>query len=475
MSAIPLLILFFVVAGIRWSISKSPLNSKRLGFFALIPIALAVLAMTSMGNSNFHVDWMGPLGINLSFANDGISSVMVGLALLSFPVVLITCEFDQIRNGQRMLGLIMFMMAAMIGAFTTTNGMMFYIFYEAALIPVYFMILWWSQHPDKSQITLRFFIYTLFGSLFMLLSLLKLYSHAGTFDMEALIAAGRALPAHDQAWVFAGFFIAFAVKIPVFPLHGWQPSTYDAAPTPAVILLAAVMLKMASYGMIRWAVPSCMEGIEQYGDWAIGLSVVSVLYASFMALAQTRFKMLLAWSSVAHLGLMTAGILSLSIQGIQGAVFEMLSHAILSAALFYVYHITVKRIGHDRFKEMGGIRAVNPLFAFMFFALVMGSVALPLTSGFVGEFLLIIGLYQAGAWFAILGGLTVVLGAVYMLRAFQVMMLGKESMKFDALTATEKWVLGICVTAVVVLGVYPELVMMHIGPTVQNLFSVAAR
>lgn len=473
MSAIPLLILFFVVAGISWFISKSAPNARLITWTSVLPILIFLGPFIGRGSTTFHSDWIGPLGINLSFAIDGISGVMVLLALLSLPVVLITCEFEQMRNGRRMMGLIMFMMAAMIGAFTTTNGMLFYIFYEVALIPVYFMILWWSQHPDKSQITLRFFIYTLLGSLFMLLSLLKLYSHAGTFDMEALVAAGRSLSAYDQALVFAGFFIAFAVKIPVFPLHGWQPSTYDSAPTPAVILLAAVMLKMASYGMIRWAVPSCMEGIEQYGSWAIWLCVISVLYASFMALAQTRFKMLLAWSSVAHLGLMTAGILSLNIQGIQGAVFEMLSHAILSAALFYVYHITVKRVGHDRFKEMGGIRAVNPLFAFLFFALVMGSVALPLTSGFVGEFLLIVGLYQAGAWYAILGGLTVVLGAVYMLRAFQVMMLGKESIKFDPLTTTEKWVLMVCVALVVVLGVYPELVMTHIGPTVQNLFSVA--
>lgn len=473
MAILPLIILFFLLAGLRWTIFKGVLTKKGLILFSLVPLALFGISLTPFGSATFYKEWIGPLGINLSFSQDGLSAIMVLLALLTLPVVFITAEFDKIKNGQRMLGLIMLMMAAMLGAFTTTNALLFYIFYEVALLPIYFMILWWSENPDKSKITLRFFIYTLFGSLFMLLSLLKLYSHAGTFDAEAMIAAGRALPATDQAWVFAGFFIAFAVKIPVFPFHGWQPSTYDAAPTPAVILLAAVMLKMASYGMIRWAVPSCMEGIEQYGSWAIWLSVISVIYASLMALAQTRFKMLLAWSSIAHLGLMTAGILSLNIQGIQGAAFEMLSHAILSAALFYVYHITEKRTGHDRFKEMGGIRAVNPLFAFLFFALVMGSVALPLTSGFVGEFLLLVGLYQAGAWYAILGGLTVVLGAVYMLRAFQVMMLGKESMKFDSLTNSEKWVLAVCVAAVVVLGIYPDLVMMHMGPTLQNLFSVA--
>jgi NADH-quinone oxidoreductase subunit M len=475
MSAIPLIILYFVIAGIRWSLSKTPVTSKRTLFYTLPPLAILAYAWIKGGDMSFHQDWVGPLGINLSFSLDGISKIMVLLSLLTLPVVLIVAEIEKTRNGQRMLGLIMLMMAAMIGAFTTTNAMLFYIFYEVALIPVYFMILWWSQHPDKSQITLRFFIYTLLGSLFMLLALLKLYSHAGTFEMDALIAAGRSLPAYDQSLVFAGFFIAFAVKIPVFPFHGWQPSTYDASPTPAVILLSAVMLKMASYGLIRWAVPSCMEGIEEYGSWAIWLCVISVIYASFMAIAQTRLKLLLAWSSVAHLGLMTAGILSLNVQGIQGAVFEMLSHAILSAGLFYVYHITVNRVGHDNFKEMGGIRAVNPMFAFMFFALVMGSVALPLTSGFVGEFLLIIGLYQAGPWYAIIGGLTVVLGAVYMLRAFQAMMLGKESAKFDALTTSEKWVLGVCVLAVVMLGIYPEMVMNQIGPSVQNLFSVAVK
>jgi NADH-quinone oxidoreductase subunit M len=334
------------------------------------------------------------------------------------------------------------------------------------------MILNWSEHPNKSAITLKFFIYTLFGSLFMLVALLYLYNTAGSFNMEALYAAGRSMSGTEQGWLFAGFFIAFAVKIPVFPLHSWQPSTYDAAPTAGTMLLAGIMLKMATYGLIRIVVPALPEGVTEYGTWALVLSAISVLYASGMAIAQQRYKLLLAWSSIAHLGVLSAGILSGNAQGLQGGVMEMLSHGILSVALFFVYDIIESRLNHDHMDKMGGIREVNPLFAFLFFALVMGSVALPLTSGFVGEFLLLLGFYQVSPWLTAMAGLTVVLGAVYMLRAFQVMMLGSasESMRqFAPLTSHEKTMLGICVALVIALGIYPDPILSLANPTVESL------
>jgi NADH-quinone oxidoreductase subunit M len=453
-------------------------NARTIALATGIVELLAVLGawgLSAQGQTellSFDREWIGPLGISYAFNLDGISIVMALLVALLLPLI-VYASFNRIyKHPHYFYGLMMLMAASMMGAFTTTDGLLFYVFYEFALIPIYFMILNWSEHPNKSAITLKFFIYTLFGSLFMLVALLYLYNTAGSFNMEALYAAGRSMSVTEQGWLFAGFFIAFAVKIPVFPLHSWQPSTYDAAPTAGTMLLAGIMLKMATYGLIRIVVPALPEGVTEYGTWALVLSAISVLYASGMAIAQQRYKLLLAWSSIAHLGVLSAGILSGNAQGLQGGVMEMLSHGILSVALFFVYDIIESRLNHDQMDKMGGIREVNPLFAFLFFALVMGSVALPLTSGFVGEFLLLLGFYQVSPWLTAMAGLTVVLGAVYMLRAFQVMMLGSasESMRqFAPLTSHEKTMLGICVALVIALGIYPDPILSLANPTVESL------
>jgi NADH-quinone oxidoreductase subunit M len=336
------------------------------------------------------------------------------------------------------------------------------------------MILHWSGHEHRSKITLKFFLYTLFGSLFMLLSLLYLYSDAKSFALADLYSAGQAMTTTEQGLVFAGFMLAFAVKIPIFPLHTWQPSTYDAAPTSGTMLLGGIMLKMATYGIIRLILPTVPDGVEAYGTIALVFCAISVVYASAMAIAQKRYKLLIAYSSVAHVGLLAAGLLSGNAQGVQGGLMEMLSHGILTIGLFFIYDMLEDRYGHDKMSEMGGIRHVQPTFAFLFFVIVMGSVALPGTSGFVGEFLLLIGLYQADAIWTAVAGLTVVLGAVYMLRSYQTMMLGDAnatSTKFYAPTRHESTVLICIVILVIALGVYPAPFMQLSETTILNLLS----
>lgn len=445
------------------------------GILELIVTVIAFYA-NKQGNAesllNFNQEWIGPLGISYAFNLDGISLVMALLVALLLPIIIYASANRTYKSPHYFYGLMLLMAASMMGAFATTDGLLFYVFYEFALIPIYFMILYWSDNPNKAKITLKFFIYTLFGSLFMLVSLLYLYNISGSFNMNALYEAGRSLSAAQQGWVFAGFFIAFAVKIPVFPFHSWQPSTYDAAPTAGTMLLAGIMLKMASYGLIRLVIPALPDGVAEYGTWALALSAVSVIYASCMAIVQQRYKLLIAWSSIAHLGVLSAGILAGNAQGIQGGVMEMLSHGILSVALFFVYDIIESRVHHDDMHKMGGIREVNPLFAFLFFAVVMGSVALPMTSGFVGEFLLLIGFYQVSPWLTAVAGLTVVLGAVYMLRAFQVMMLGSAAasmLNFAQLNRHEKTVLTILVILIIALGVYPDPILSTSNPSVESL------
>jgi NADH-quinone oxidoreductase subunit M len=470
--AIPLL-----AAGILFLTGAKNARQIALGASILeLIVTLGAFFSRSQDNAQsllfFNQDWIGPLGISYSFGLDGISLVMALLVALLLPIIIYASANRTFKHPQYYYGLMLVMAASMMGAFTTTDGLLFYVFYEFALIPVYFMILYWSENPNKAKITLKFFIYTLFGSLFMLVSLLYLYSISGSFQMTALYEAGRSLSGAEQGWVFAGFFIAFAVKIPVFPFHSWQPSTYDAAPTSATMLLAGIMLKMASYGLIRLVIPALPVGVAEYGTWALALSAISVLYASGMALVQQRYKLLIAWASIAHLGVLSAGILSGNMQGLQGGVMEMLSHGILSVALFFVYDIIETRLNHDEMQKMGGIREVNPLLAFLFFAIVMGSIALPLTSGFVGEFLLILGFYLVSPWLAAVAGLTVVLGAVYMLRAFQVMMLGSAPstmQNFAPLTTHEKTVLTILVVLVIAFGVYPDIILSISNPSVESL------
>jgi NADH-quinone oxidoreductase subunit M len=448
-------------------------------FVSFIQVALALAAFVALRNGQtdllgFNEGWIGPLGLRFAFELDGISMVLVLLTAICTPLIIYSTFGKPLTNPHIFYGLTFFMISAMTGAFTAADGLMFYIFYEVALIPIYFICLTWGSGVNKVKVTLRFFLYTLFGSLFMLLSLLYVYHHTpnGSFALADLYAAGRSLSSFEQGWVFAGLFIAFAVKMPVFPFHTWQPSTYQTAPTAGTMLLAALMLKMATYGLIRLAIPMVPDGILEYGNWAVVLSVISIVYASLLAMYQKNYKLLIAYSSIAHVGLISAGILSGGETGIAGGVFEMFSHGILAIGLFFVYDIIEQRIHSDDMSLMGGIRGTNPLFAFLFFVIVMGSVALPFTSGFVGEFLLIQGLASLNPWLAGIGGLTVILGAVYMLRAFQTMMLGNANTltsHFAPLTTQERIILITVVILVLALGIYPAPLLQLADGSITHL------
>lgn len=453
--------------------------SRQMALFAstllLILAACGYFLIRSGQAELLHFDqsWVGPLGLRFAFSLDGISIVLVLLTAICTPLIVYSTRQREITNPHLFYGLTLLMISAMLGAFTAADGLIFYIFYEIALLPIYFIILTWGGE-NKVRITLKFFLYTLFGSLFMLLALLYVYHHTptGSFAFADLYKAGRALPAVEQGLVFAGLFIAFAVKMPVFPFHTWQPSTYRTAPTAGTMLLAALMLKMATYGLVRIAVPMLPDGIMEYGNWAIILSITSVIYASMMALVQKNYKLLIAYSSIAHVGLISAGVLTGTDTALAGGVFEMFSHGILAIGLFFMVDILETRMGTDEIARMGGIREVNPRLAFLFFAIVMGSVALPFTSGFVGEYLLIQGLATTQIWFAVFGGLTVILGAVYMLRAFQAMMLGEahvHTRNFAALNPRETILLSIVVIIVIAAGIYPDPLLRIQEAAIHNL------
>ncbi len=282
----------------------------------------------------------------------------------------------------------------------------------------------------------------------------------------------------QQSWLFWAFFAAFAIKIPVFPFHTWQPDTYTTAPTQGTMLLSGIMLKMGLYGIIRWMLPVIPVGIAEWAWLAILLAVTGIVYSSAMAIAQKDFKRLIAYSSIAHVGLIAAGIFSLTAMGLQGAMFQMLSHGINAIGLFFVADILQDRFKNKTMDEMGGIANKSGYFAIGFMIILLGSVALPLTNGFIGEFMLLSGLYFYSSWAALIAGLTIIFGAVYMLRAYQKIMFGNEteaSTSFSLLTLNEKILLGIIAVMIISSGIYPKPLLDIAGPSIENILQQAGK
>ena len=309
----------------------------------------------------------------------------------------------------------------------------------------------------------------------MLVGLIFVYLHTpGTHSFAIADLYNASLSDADQNWLFWMFFLAFAVKIPIFPLHTWQPDTYTDAPVQGTMLLSGIMLKMGTYGLLRWLLPVIPVGVDTWKNVAIALSVSGVIYASLMAFVQKDFKRLLAYSSIAHVGLIAAGICSLTILGLQGAVVQMISHGVNVVGLFFIAEIIQRRMKTRQLDELGGIANNAPLFTVLFMMILLGSVALPLTNGFVGEYLLLNGLYQYNVYLAAIAGLTIIFGAVYMLRSYQKIMLGEpheRNHEFTGLHPSEKIVLIAIATVIVLTGIYPKPILDIAGPALENILT----
>jgi len=464
-----LLIAFPLLAALMvFAVKGNTSRNLALGL-SVIEFILALTAFILYKNDpgcpqlHFHHAWVQSLGINFSIDIDSISLLLVLLTTFLVPLIILSSYKTEYQNPNSFYGLILLMQMALIGVFVANDGFLFYVFWELALIPIYFICLLWGGE-NRGQITLKFFIYTLLGSLFMLVGLIYLYNHTNagglkSWAIQDLYTAGRSLTENQQGAVFWLIFIAFAIKMPVFPFHTWQPDTYVNAPTQGTMLLSGIMLKMGTFGLIKWLLPIVPLGLAKWGNTAMVLSVIGIVYASCIAIAQKDYKRLIAYSSIAHVGLISAGILSATQQGIQGGVMQMLSHGVNVVGLFLIADILLRHTGTREIDKLGGIRGMNGNFAILFLIILLGSVALPLTNGFVGEFLLINGVYQHGAMFAAFAGLSVILGAVYMLRSYQSIMLGDRNdshIAFGPLASTDKIVLIIVCIVVVVFGVYPK-------------------
>jgi NADH-quinone oxidoreductase subunit M len=471
------LILVPLVAGVLLAtLGNDKLPSQRIALIVSIAVFIASLGLlcNSGLDQSTPLNWIPALNIHFSLAADGLSKLMIVLTTLLVPFIIATGN-SQNKNNHVLYGLILMMQTGLLGVFTAADGFLFYVFWELALIPIYFIAAFWSKDQNRINITLKFFIYTIFGSLFMLVAIIYLGLKADSFSIEAIYATGKALPAATQSWVFWCLFIAFAIKMPIFPFHTWQPNTYVASSTQGTMLLSGIMLKMGIYGCMRWLLPVVPMGVKEWQTLVIVLCVIGIVYTSLIAMVQTDIKRMTAYSSIAHVGLIAAGIFAQTPEGMMGASLQMLAHGINVVALFYIIALIARRTGTRTMADLGGIAQQAPKFATLFMVVMLGTIALPLTNGFVGEFLLLSAVFSFSGVAMAFAGLTIIFGAIYMINAYRAVMYGElnpTSSKFTDLTTAELMVLAPLATLVILLGVYPSPVIHLVEPALKGLLGV---
>jgi NADH-quinone oxidoreductase subunit M len=459
-----LLTLPIVAALVTWFSPKESAKKSAL-FFTLAELGVAIYAYTqyvSNANTQFLFDqsWVPALGIHFKIGIDGISMLMVLLTTFLYPLIVLTAFNKKLNNENAFYALMLFMQAGLIGVFVSLDAFLFYVAWEAALIPIYFVSAIWGGE-NRIKVTLKCIIY-----LYLQTQGYK------TFDIGAFY--NLTLSAQQQSYLFWTFFLAFAIKMPIFPFHTWQPDTYTEAPSQGTMLLSGIMLKMGIYGVIRWMIPIVPVGVQTWGTLAISLSIIGIIYASIIAIRQSDMKRLIAYSSIAHVGLIAAGVFVWNMQSLQGAMIQMLNHGLSVVALFFIIQIIEERTGTRDIPSLGGIVLKAPVLATCFVVVMMGAVALPLTNGFVGEFLLLMGIYQYGTWAAVLAGSTIILGAVYMLRMYQNVMLGEANAltaSFTDIKGTERVVLFVSVLVIIIIGVYPNFLLKISESSVSELIN----
>ncbi|MEO8887170.1 MAG: NADH-quinone oxidoreductase subunit M [Mucilaginibacter sp.] len=472
---VSILIFLPVIAALAVLLFKNETVKHAALFFSVVELVVALVFLSRFvpdASTQFVIDspWIPKLGIYFTAGIDGISMLMVLLTTVLVPLIILSTYQHQYKNANAFYALVLFMQAGLVLVFTALDGFLFYVGWEAALIPIYFICALWGGE-NRIRITIKFFIYTFAGSLFMLIGLIYLYLNSPdkNYDLHSLY---NSVNYGHQSWVFLAFFIAFAIKMPIFPFHTWQPDTYTESPSAGTMLLSGIMLKMGIYGLIRWAIPAAPLGFIEWRSVAIYLSIIGIVYASIIAFKQTDGKRLVAYSSIAHVGLIATGILSWNVRGVQGAMIQMLSHGINVVGMFFIWDIISRRLNTRDITQMGGIAKVAPHFATAFLIITLGTVALPLTNGFIGEFLLINGVYQANIVLAAIAGLTIIFGAVYMLRMYKNVMQGTTNsltMAFADIHGSEKIVLGIICALIIVMGVYPQPILHISEAAVNNL------
>jgi NADH-quinone oxidoreductase subunit M len=438
-------------------------------------VALYIWAHFDKANSGFQfVEETGWLGgsINYKMGVDGISVLFVVLTAFLMPLCIIASWQSVESRVKEYLIAFLVMETLMLGVFCALDLVLFYLFFEGGLIPMFLIIGVWGGER-RVYASFKFFLYTLLGSVLMLLALMAMYWHAGTTDIPTLLA--HRFPGGMQWWLWLAFFASFAVKLPMWPVHTWLPDAHVEAPTAGSVILAAILLKMGGYGFLRFSLPMFPLASQEFAPLVFALSIVAIIYTSLVALAQEDLKKLIAYSSVAHMGFVTMGIFSFTVQGVDGAIFQMLSHGLVSAALFLCVGVVYDRMHTRRIDAYGGLVNRMPLYAAVFMVFTLANVGLPGTSGFIGEFLSLVGAFKASTWVAFLATSGVILSAAYALYLYRRMMFGpleKPSLRTIAdLGYREVLVFTPLVLLVVLFGFYPSPLLDVTAVSVKKLVS----
>ncbi len=416
------------------------------------------------------VEWIPEYGISYHMGVDGISVMFVLLSTLLTPLcVLASWDAIRLRVKEYMVAFLV-LETLMVGMFCALDFVAFYVFFEGVLLPMFLIIGVWGG-PRRVYAAFKFFLYTLLGSVLMLLAVLAMYFQAGTTDIPTLMQ--QAFSPSLQTWLWLAFFASFAVKVPMWPVHTWLPDAHVEAPTAGSVILAGVLLKMGAYGFLRFSIPMLPAASELFTPLVYTLSIVAVVYTSLVALAQEDMKKLIAYSSVAHMGFVTAGTFTLTVQGVQGAIFQALSHGIVSAALFLIVGVVYDRVHSRDIDSYGGLVHRMPAYAAVFMVFTLAAVGLPGTGGFVGEFLVLVGTFQVNTWVATLMTTGIILGVAYMLWLYRRVIFGplvKAELKdILDLTGREKLVFAPLVLIALWMGIYPNSFVEIMAPSVDKL------
>jgi NADH-quinone oxidoreductase subunit M len=448
---------------------------------SLVALALAVAVAVRFrpGEPGFQLgaaaDWVPAFGVRYRVGVDGVSLPLLLLATVLTPLAIVG-SWRSIDRPRGYLALLLVLETAMLGVFVSLDLFLFYVFWEAVLVPTYFLI---GSYGGQRRVyaAVKFFVYTLLGGLLMLVAIIALfYLHQKatgrpSFDYDALRDFQKA-PA-TQRWLFFGFFAAFAIKTPVWPFHTWLPDAYTEAPTTTTVLLAGVMSKLGVYGFVRFSLPLFPDAAHDLQPLLLTLAVIGILYCALVAAVQRDFKTLVAYSSVSHLGFIVLGVFALNLQGVQGGVFYMVAHGLLIGGLFFIIGMLEERRGTRRIEEFGGLQQSVPRMAAVMLVITLGAVALPGLAGFVGEFLTLLGAFLANRAFAVLASVGVILGAVYLLWAYQRMWHGRlereENRAVADLSGREWAILAPLVAAVVVLGLFPRPLLERVEPSARRV------
>jgi NADH-quinone oxidoreductase subunit M len=461
------------VQQIRWI----ALLSSLLTFVVTVVLYAGLRAdIPGMQFTEMH-PWITAPPIYYHLGVDGLSALLILLTGFLTPLCVLVSWIDITRRVKEFFLFLLALETGMIGVFASLDLVLFFLFWEVMLIPMYFLIGIWG-HERRVYAAAKFIIYTMVGSALMLVGILYLYNLSGTFDLPRIIESltSSALLTHSiERWLFLAFFIAFAIKVPLFPFHTWLPDAHVEAPTAGSVILAGVLLKMGTYGMLRFCLPLFPHASREFAPLIIALAIIGIIYGALVAMVQPDLKKLVAYSSVAHLGFCVLGIFVLNVQGMQGAIYQMFSHGVSTGALFILVGLLYERRHTRLISEFGGLATSLPVYSTFFLIVTLSSLGLPMLNGFVGEFLIIVGSFHSRAVYAALAALGVVLAAVYLLWMYQRVFLGEirndKNKNLPDCSALEKLILTTMVIVILAMGIYPQPFLRRMDHSVAAVMS----